>query len=83
MKLTLRELFLLVALVAMGCAWWLEHAVLTERAGKADYWERQTQNLAEFVSTNCPEVRLSHSMEGEIIVTHNPAFPEPTRRPKP
>jgi hypothetical protein len=25
MKLTLREIFLLVALVAMGCGWWVEH----------------------------------------------------------
>lgn len=25
MKLTLRELFLLVALVAMGCRWWVDH----------------------------------------------------------
>lgn len=24
MKLTLRELFLLVALVAMGCGWWVD-----------------------------------------------------------
>lgn len=25
MKLTLRELFLLVALVAVGCGWWVDH----------------------------------------------------------
>jgi hypothetical protein len=25
MKLSLRELFLLVALAAMGCGWWLDH----------------------------------------------------------
>jgi hypothetical protein len=31
MKLTLRELFLLVALVAMGCGWWLDRRqLLTE-----------------------------------------------------
>jgi hypothetical protein len=25
MKLTLRELFLLVVIAAMGCGWWVEH----------------------------------------------------------
>jgi hypothetical protein len=29
MKLTLRELFLLVALVAMGCGWWVDHSRLS------------------------------------------------------
>ena len=28
MKLTLRELFLLVALVAMGCGWWVDRSKL-------------------------------------------------------
>jgi hypothetical protein len=31
MKLTLRELFLLVALAAMGCGWWVDRWRLTSR----------------------------------------------------
>jgi hypothetical protein len=31
MKLTLRELFLLVALVAMGCGWWVRERQLQSR----------------------------------------------------
>jgi hypothetical protein len=28
-QISLRELFLLVALIAMGCGWWVEHHRLT------------------------------------------------------
>jgi hypothetical protein len=31
MKLTLRELFLLVALVAMGCGWWVDRREVVRR----------------------------------------------------
>jgi hypothetical protein len=34
MKLSLRELFLLVALAAMGCGWWVNHRRLAANAEK-------------------------------------------------
>jgi hypothetical protein len=33
-QLTLRDLFWLVALVAMGCGWWVEHSLLCNRMEK-------------------------------------------------
>ena len=36
MKLSLRELFLLVALVAMGCGWWVETTRLRRQIREAN-----------------------------------------------
>jgi len=39
-QLSLRELFLLVALVAMGCGWWVDRQQMDERLRKRDEnWE--------------------------------------------
>src|SRR5687767_8019597 len=37
-QLSLRELFLLVALVAMGCGWWVRERQLANRIGRAAEW---------------------------------------------
>jgi hypothetical protein len=37
-QLSLRELFLLVALVAMGCGWWVDRS---RQAALADHWYKQ------------------------------------------
>jgi hypothetical protein len=42
MKLTLRELFLLVALVAMGCGWWMDHLHL---AFLGNLWQDRAYGL--------------------------------------
>lgn len=55
-QLSLRELFLLVALVAMGCGWWVERQGLIERVRLADkrvndaeleaFWYAQSASMA-------------------------------------
>ena len=40
-QISLRELFLLVAVVAMGCAWWVDHSRM---AADREYWFRQWSN---------------------------------------
>lgn len=41
-QLSLRELFLLVALAAMGCGWWVERGRL-----RSQIWELQNQLIDE------------------------------------
>ena len=48
MKLTLRELFLLVALVAMGFAWWVDRGQLRRKAAESDRWKAKTETLVEY-----------------------------------
>jgi hypothetical protein len=56
MKLTLRELFLLVALAAMGCGWWLDHNVLRIGVGMSEESRRAAMATME---------RMKLSMESE------------------
>ena len=69
-QLSMRELFLLVALVAMGCGWWLrerqhradlnELLLLKLTADEAaDDWKRQAEYLAEGMQKEGWEVQLS------------------------
>jgi hypothetical protein len=52
MKLTLRELFPLVALVAMGCGWWVERLhLLHALAGKNDEINRLVEGINRYSST--------------------------------
>jgi hypothetical protein len=41
-QLTLRDLFWLVALAALGCAWWVDHFQM-DSARKADFKFRQVE----------------------------------------
>jgi hypothetical protein len=44
-QLSLRELFLLVALVAMGCGWWIDHrdAIAWQEHWRTRYWKAQDE----------------------------------------
>jgi hypothetical protein len=46
-KLTLRELFLLVALVAMGCGWWVRERQLAADMKANARWKFRADLLAE------------------------------------
>ena len=46
MKFSLRDLFWLVALVAIGCGWWVEHAKAISLAGRVELYIENIQLLA-------------------------------------
>jgi hypothetical protein len=53
-QLTLRDLFWLVALVAMGCGWWVERRdlqqeVLNLKQSDPEEWRLRAEKLAEYV----------------------------------
>jgi hypothetical protein len=54
MKLTLRELFLLVVIAAMGCGWWVHVGGLLVEIGQLEH---------ELAMT--PDERLHHAKENE------------------
>jgi hypothetical protein len=47
-QLSLRELFVLVALVAMGCGWWLERSYLI---AFGDLWHTRAESLKRLVES--------------------------------
>ena len=79
MKLPLRELFLLVALVAMGCGWWVDRSRLV-----TSYWSqwrdsRIRKDRAESVGTLLCELEPGQSIEwnndadlGGIMIVKGP-----------
>ena len=48
-QLTLRDLFWLVALVAMGCGWWVERTGLSRSSRKAKQFEQIAEELREAI----------------------------------
>ena len=52
MKLTLRELFLLVVSAAMGCGWWVEHRRAQQLAGTVEVMEYDAALKAEAAQKN-------------------------------
>jgi hypothetical protein len=59
-QLALRELFLLVALVAMGCGWWMEHHRATDR----DNWKRKFEVLELFCAVEDWNFRWEQTPDG-------------------
>ena len=61
MKLTLRELFLLVALAALGCGWWVDrtHVVEVTRAQDALKWIGIVEARAEELETRLHKAELA------------------------
>lgn len=50
-QLSLRELFLLLALAAMGCGWWVDHRRLEQELVRVDpsEWQLRAEKLAQYV----------------------------------
>ena len=48
-QLSLRELFLLVVIAAMGCGWWVERAGFISRLHEAEAWKAGAGALQELV----------------------------------
>lgn len=46
MKLTLRELFLLVVIAAMDCGWWVERHKCIEGRQREELWRARADQLA-------------------------------------
>lgn len=46
-QLTLRELFLLLALVATGCGWWVDRS---KQAEETSLWRDRAESIAEGIS---------------------------------
>jgi hypothetical protein len=57
MKLTLRELFLLVALAAMGCGWWVD------RSGLRAQVDGQARSILE-LKASAPQFRSGFGGSG-------------------
>ena len=56
-QLSLRELFLLVALVAIGCGWWVEHRAKDEMQSRVKRTNAGIQQLAELSGYDVHEQR--------------------------
>jgi hypothetical protein len=48
-QLTLRDLFWLVALVAMGCGWWIDRTGLSQSSRNAQQFEQIADELREAI----------------------------------
>lgn len=48
-QLSLRDLFWLVALVAMGCGWWVDHAHSAAALEGSKLWEARAKRLKEHI----------------------------------
>jgi hypothetical protein len=61
LKLTLRELFLLVALVAMGLAWW-----------QSRYREWYQQKTSDLYGAELEQLGYKIERDGEVVTIHVP-----------
>jgi hypothetical protein len=76
MKLTLRELFLLVALVATGCGWWRQYTIGQTASEQATLYR---QMLDEVASMNRVEVE---AVDGQFVLKRpNPRIALPVTCP--
>ena len=69
MKLTqvhLRDLFWLVLVVAMGCAWWLEQSKLAEQKRVAQHWRDHAMTLGKALQTEDHTVMLRDEHGNEV-----------------
>lgn len=48
-RFSLRELLLLVTLVAMGCGWWIDRAVLSQSSRNAKQFEQIASQLSQAI----------------------------------
>jgi hypothetical protein len=64
MKLTLRELFLLVALVAMGCGWWVERQEKLAAAERAYRMKRAIHHLVSYLNYLDRDPRVNYETGG-------------------
>jgi hypothetical protein len=55
-QLTLRDLFWLAALVAMGCGWWVERRMLKAELQEALPWKDRTESLQSTIERDGYEV---------------------------
>lgn len=51
-RFSLRELFLLVVIAAMGCGWWVEHRHSTSALIKAQAWKTRAGALEHVLRSN-------------------------------
>ena len=72
-QLSLRELFLLVALVAMGCGWLVDHG---RQVSFAAHWKGEALKLSSWVDQNCNWVNVGLSDENEILILRDPTAEE-------
>ena len=56
-QLTLRDLFWIVALVAMGCGWWVEHREKQEFKSMIEIWMDRAEGLREELKRRGTEIR--------------------------
>jgi len=51
-QISLREMFLLVALICMGCAWWVHERVLIAERSERQQWQWRAESLKDWLHYN-------------------------------
>ncbi|MCU0880498.1 MAG: hypothetical protein MUF06_22230 [Pirellulaceae bacterium] len=96
-RFTLRDLFFVIALAAVGCAWWLEHrryvAVIQKHEAAKQLWESRANAAADVLTgegwiVTWDESRSEFELPGSTSTsysvgssTYGYRHPEPGKRP--
>lgn len=80
-QLSLRDLFWLVALVAMGCGWWVKHRQLMACSAERQKSEKLVEQISSSLCGNGGSLRWSdYNGKGWVVAM---SFPEPEKHDEP